>query len=141
MIDITSEMARDCPIRWEDCTKQDHRGNRSSCDLRQEKQMEPTENTARQQFVEDSLMVSDNNASAYRLAMQMVNQTQASVSTMSDILRGQYERAISQVIERERRNNEYTADLLSQLLLGWGSAPFDDIAKHYIGLKTESKVS
>lgn len=84
-------------------------------------------------------MVSDNNATAYRLAMQMVNETQASVSTMSDILRGQYERAISQVIERERKNNEYTADLLSQLLLGWGSAPFDDIAKHYIGLKTEAE--
>ena len=108
--------------------------------LRQENQeMEPTENTARQQFVEDSLMVSDNNATAYRLAMQMVNETQASVSTMSDILREQYESAISQVIDRERRNNEYTADLLSQLLLGWGSAPFDDIAKHYIERDKESK--
>lgn len=101
--------------------------------------MEPTENTARQQFVADNLMVSDNDYDAYRLAMQMVNETKGSVSAMSDILRGQYERAISRVIERERKSNEYTANLLSQLLLGWGSAPFDDIAKHYIGLKTEAE--
>jgi hypothetical protein len=101
--------------------------------------MEPTENTQRQQFVEDYLLVSDNNFTAYRLAMQMAKESGGSVSKMSDTLRDQYERAISQVIERERKLNEYTADLLAQLLLGWGSPVFDDIARHYIGLKTEAE--
>jgi hypothetical protein len=96
-------------------------------------------NTAREQFVSDYLLVNDNNFMAYRLAMQMVDEKEKSISKISDTLREQYERAISRVIERERKENEFTADLLSELLLGWGSAPFDDIAKHYIGLKTEAE--
>jgi hypothetical protein len=86
-------------------------------------------------------MVMDNNFMAYRLAMQMVDEKEKNISQISDTLREQYENAISRVIERERKINESTADLLAELLLGWGSAPFDDIAKHYIGLKTEAEVS
>jgi putative heme iron utilization protein len=102
--------------------------------------MEPSENTQRQQFVEDYLLVSDNNFTAYRLAMQMAKESGGSVPKMSDRLREQYESAISQVIERERRLNEYTADLLSQLLLGWGSPVFDDIARHYIDKDLENRL-
>lgn len=98
-------------------------------------------NTAREQFVNDYTMVMDNDFTHYRLAMQMVEENQKSISKVSDILREQYENAISQVIDRERKNNETTANLLAELLLGWGSAPFDDIAKHYVGLKTEQEVS
>ena len=98
-------------------------------------------NTAREQFVNDYTMVMDNNFMAYRLAMQMVDEKEKNISQISDTLREQYENAISRVIERERKINESTADLLAELLLGWGSAPFDDIAKHYIGLKTEAEVS
>jgi hypothetical protein len=98
-------------------------------------------NTAREQFVDDYTMVMDNNFTHYRLAMQMVEENQNSISKISDTLREQYENAISQVIERERKINEVTADLLAEILLGWGSAPFDDIAKHYIGLKTEAEAN
>jgi hypothetical protein len=101
--------------------------------------METINTTAREQFVSDYLLVNDNNFMAYRLAMQMVDEKEKSISKISDTLREQYENAISRVIERERKENEFTADLLSELLLGWGSAPFDDIAKHYIGLKTEAE--
>lgn len=98
-------------------------------------------NTAREQFVFDYTMVMDNDFTHYRLAMQMVEENKKSISKVSDILREQYENAISQVIDRERKNNETTANLLAELLLGWGSAPFDDIAKHYVRLKTEAEVS
>lgn len=96
-------------------------------------------NTAREQFVSDYLLVMDNNFMAYRLAMQMVEENDKSISKISDTLREQYENAISRVIERERKENETTADLLAELLLGWGSAPFDDIARHYVQLKTEAE--
>jgi len=44
------------------------------------------------------------------------------------------------VVERERKSgNEYTADLIAQLLLGWGSSVFDDIARHYIAQADEIK--
>jgi putative heme iron utilization protein len=101
--------------------------------------MQMDSNTAREQFINDYTMVMDNNFTHYRLAMQMVEENQKSISKISDTLREQYENAISAVIERERKINEVTADLLAEILLGWGSAPFDDLAKHYIGLKTEAE--
>jgi putative heme iron utilization protein len=103
--------------------------------------MQMDSNTAREQFINDYTMVMDNNFMHYRLAMQMVEENQKSISKISDTLREQYETAISAVIERERKINEVTADLLAEILLGWGSAPFDDLAKHYIGLKTETEVA
>jgi hypothetical protein len=39
VIDITSKMASNCPIRWEDYTKQDHNRHGAGCVLRQGKQM------------------------------------------------------------------------------------------------------
>jgi len=102
--------------------------------------METIAPTSREQFVTDYLLVTDNNANAYHQHMELVEESGRSVVTMSDILRHKYESRISLVIESARHNRgDYTADLLSQLLNGWGSAVFDDIARHYIGLKTEQE--
>ena len=94
--------------------------------------------TAREQFAKDYALVMDNNQEGYSLALDIAREAQGSVSKASDKYREQFEEAISQVIERERENgNELIADLISQLLIGFGSAPFDDIAKHYIDADIE----
>jgi hypothetical protein len=59
----------------------------------------------------------------------------------SDKYREQFEEAISQVVEREKENgNELIADLISQLLIGFGSRTFDDIARHYIDKDLETRL-
>ena len=94
--------------------------------------------TAREQFVYDYLLVVDNNQEAHSLALDIAREAQGSVFRASDKYREQFEDAISQVVERERENgNELIADLISQLLIGFGAAPFDDIAKHYIDADIE----
>ncbi len=97
--------------------------------------------TARAQFVEDYLLVTDNDQEAYREALDIAHKAGGSVSKAGDKFREQFETYISQVVEREREQGNTTgADLISQMLIGYGSAPFDDIARHYIDTDLEQRV-
>jgi hypothetical protein len=63
------------------------------------------------------------------------------VPWLSELLREKFENSISEVVERERkRGNETTADLIAQMLIGYGSAPFDDIARYYIDTDLETRL-
>ena len=91
------------------------------------------------QFVEDYLLVTDNEADSYHAIQDMPELLAGNMSGLSDRLREEFETYISQVVEREKENgHEAGALLISQLLIGWGSSTFDRIARHYIGLKTEA---
>lgn len=90
--------------------------------------------TATEQFITDYELVTDNNYEAYT-AMQTLLAQKGShrISWLSDYLKESFENRISEVVERERlRGNEYTADLIAQMLIGWGSSAFDEIARIYI---------
>ena len=100
--------------------------------------------TAREQFVTDYLLVTDNNQLAYTLHMKLAESK--SVSKMADKLKEDYENAISETVQNLKKmqggiQSSIVADLMAQLLLGWGTDVFDDIARHYIGLKTEAEVA
>jgi len=104
--------------------------------------MEATAPTARGQFVQDYTLVTDNDRTAYESMQALMNQKGAhNVAWLSENLREAFENRISEVVERERRRgNQYTADLIAQMLIGYGSAPFDDIARHYIDNDLENRL-
>ena len=104
--------------------------------------MEATAPTARGQFVADYTLITDNDRPAYRAMQVLLNQQGAhNVAWLSEKLRESFENSISEVVERERRRgNEYTASLIAQMLIGYGSAPFDDIARHYIDTDLENRL-
>ena len=103
--------------------------------------MEPTENTIRQQFAQDYTLVVDNDQKAHKKALDIARKAKGSVPTASDKYREEFETYISEVVERERgRGNTTGADLISQMLIGYGSAPFDDIARHYIDTELETRL-
>jgi len=103
--------------------------------------MEPTENTIRQQFVQDYTLVTDNDQEAYREALDIAREAGGSVVKASEKFKEQFEDYISQVVEREREQGNTTgADLISQMLIGYGSDSFDDIARHYIDTDLEQRV-
>ena len=90
----------------------------------------------------DYILVTENDSESYHEIMEMPELLAGNMSGLSDRLREEFETYISQVVERERENgHEVGALLISQLLIGWGSSTFDRIARHYIGLKTESEVA
>ena len=98
--------------------------------------------SATNQFVEDYLLVTDNDSDSYHEILEMPELLAGNMSGLSDKLREQFETYISQVAEREREaGHEAGALLISQLLIGWGTTTFDRIARHYIGLKTEQGVA
>jgi hypothetical protein len=100
-----------------------------------------TQPTARHQFANDFMMVVDNNQDAYRNALDTVRACGSSVPKVSDTMRKNFEAYISQVVERERElGNDAGADLIAELLIGWGSDPFDDIARHYIDTDLEHRL-
>ena len=94
------------------------------------------------QFVSDYTLVIDNDRDSYQEIMDMEELKTENMSGLSDRLRDEFEAYISQVVEREREaGHEAGALLISQMLIGWGSHVFDRIARHYIGIKTESEVA
>lgn len=100
--------------------------------------MQMTETTSRQQFGTDYCLVVDNDFNSYSDIIERQNTKAGNVSGLSDELRNEFETYISQVAEREAENGHEVGSLLiSQMLIGFGSAVFDDIARHYIAIRKE----
>lgn len=99
--------------------------------------MEGNENTWREQFVEDYTLVTDNTHKAYEKVMGIVRESHSLVS-LSDTLREEWEDYIEAVATREDlAGREVGALLIRQFLANPGSAPFDDIARHYLAKVSE----
>ena len=96
--------------------------------------------SARDQFVNDYTLVTDNNADAYFETIDLVRAEKESVSAISDTMRESFEEQITKALDVLRESEEVepiTLDLMAQMLLNWGSDVFDDIARHYIGKDSE----
>jgi hypothetical protein len=88
---------------------------------------------AREQFIEDYLLVVDNDREAYSEIMELVEKHKGNISLISDQLREEFEEYISQVAEREREaGRQVGGDLITQMLFGWGDSTFDKIARHFV---------
>jgi hypothetical protein len=95
---------------------------------------------ATHQFAEDYILVTENDFVAYDEIMNMASTKAGNMSELSDKLREQFEDYIGEVVERENElGNGVGASLIAQMLTGWGAGTFDQIAKHYIALKTEQE--
>jgi len=102
--------------------------------------METTTPTAREQFVSDYCLVVDNESEPFEDILRRENTRAGSVSGLSDELREAFENYISEVADRESEAGyEVGSMLIRQMLTGFGSAVFDDIARHYIEKLEESK--
>jgi hypothetical protein len=93
---------------------------------------EMTAPTAREQFVQDFTLVVDNNFEAYT---DTINSLTPSLVDNAERIKEGYEVAISHALDVLRQNKnieEVTIDIMAQMLQGWGSDAFDDIARHYM---------
>lgn len=102
--------------------------------------METTTPTAREQFFNDYTLVVDNEREQFENILGRESTRAGSVSGLSDELREEFETYISQVVDRESEaGHEIGSMLIREMLIGFGSAVFDDIARHYIEKLEESK--
>lgn len=102
--------------------------------------METTTPTAREQFFYDYTLVIDNEQERFEDILGRESTRTGSISGLSDELREEFETYISQVADRESEaGREVGSMLIREMLIGFGSAVFDDIARHYIEKLEESK--
>jgi hypothetical protein len=96
------------------------------------------------QFIEDYTMVMDNDHDAYRDLITTAKLNGEEVVGFADHLRNEWEDYVDQVAELCARQwgHEAPATLIvRQMLGGWGQAPFDRLARHYIELAQEAEVN
>ena len=92
--------------------------------------METKEMTAREQFVQDFLLVSENDPDIYFDYSRLVRLE--GVLGASEAMKEQFEEFVLNLADQENeRGNEYGSLLLRQLLIGWGSDCFYQIAKRF----------
>jgi hypothetical protein len=86
--------------------------------------------TAQEQFIEDFLLVSENDYDTYLDLTSTVKSE--GVLKASEKIQEQFENWISQLADQEEeKQNVYGALLLRQLLIGWGGDSFYKIAKRF----------
>ena len=85
---------------------------------------------AQEQFIEDFLLVSENDYQTYLDLTSTVKRE--GILKASEKIQSQFEDWITQLADKEEeRGNEYGSLLLKQLLIGWGSDSFYKIAKRF----------
>lgn len=85
---------------------------------------------AQEQFISDFLLVSENDYDTHMEATYLVKTL--GLVKAGEELQAQFENWVSFLAEKEdERGNGYGALLLKQLLIGWGSDSFYQIAKRF----------
>ena len=90
-------------------------------------------NTASEQFVQDYLMVMDNDEDAWRELQDTASQS-ADINEFVQVLRTEWDEFVDQVAslaDREWGNTSPAALLVRQIMGGWGDSEWFAIAKHY----------
>lgn len=91
-------------------------------------------------FATEWLMVAENDRDSYE-RLQFEAEYHDSIASMSDQLRNDWERLAEQVTELTAEHISPSASLfISQILQGWGSLPFDIIAKQVKDAQLETRV-
>lgn len=92
-----------------------------------------------QWFADSWLLVAENDYDSYKQLQELAEC--GSVAVVSDELRREWEQLAEQVTELTAEHVSPTAALfISQILQGWGSFPFDLVAKQTIDANLESRV-
>ena len=87
-------------------------------------------NTAQEQFIEDYTLVIDNEQTAYLQHMHLVKTRH--VADVAEQLQEYFEGLVSQIVDLARANKMNNgADLIAQMLIGYGADTFYKIARHY----------
>ena len=95
-------------------------------------------NTPAEQFAQDFLLIADNNSQEFYLELRETARNAEGVAELSDTLRQEWEELVEQVGEViEKQISDIARDLVMQMLAGWGSRPFDIIAKELISRNAE----
>lgn len=91
-------------------------------------------------FATEWLMVAENDRESYEQLQENARESE-NIVALSEVLREDWERLAEQVTDLVNEQISETAGLfISQILQGWGSLPFDIIAKQVKDAQLETRV-
>ena len=93
-----------------------------------------------QQFVDDYLIVVDNDSSAWAHHADVVVEQNYDAYAIADVLRDEFEFNVSLRLDRfDPSHIDYTSNIIREMLLGWGSQPYENITRELIHRIKEGK--
>lgn len=107
--------------------------------------MEPSENTPRQQFVQDVMLVLENERTAYERIMKeakRLNATDEPVNLttyrLAEFIQIYVQHKIDGCVRMDADGNGIGAALVREICLGWGIDPYYDMAQDFMTTAAES---
>lgn len=93
-----------------------------------------------QQFVDDYLIVVENDSSAWEHHRAVVIEQNFDVYGIADVLRDEFELAVSLRLDKlDPSHIDYTSNIIREMLLGWGTTPYENLARELIARVKEDK--
>lgn len=107
--------------------------------------MEPSENTPRQQFAHDVMLILENERTAYERILKeakRLNATDEPVNLitykLAEFIREYVEQKIDACVRMDAGGTGIGAALVREICLGWGIDPYYDMAQDFMATAAES---
>jgi hypothetical protein len=95
---------------------------------------------AAQQFVDDYLLVVENDLYGWQWHKAVAAQHNNNVFELADNLRDEFEDFVSKILIRiDPAHNSWQVNIMREMLLGWGITPYENIARELLARFSEGK--
>lgn len=93
-----------------------------------------------QQFVDDYMMVVQNDQEAWLHHESIAQQEDNNVYGIADRLRDDFESSISNLLDKlDPSHVNYHVNIMREMLIGWGSTPYENIAREVLAQLDEGE--
>lgn len=93
-----------------------------------------------QGFVDDYMIVVENDQDGWLHHVAIAEQEDKDVFALADRLRDEFELFVSQLLDTtDPTHNDYRVNILREMLLGWGSMPYENLARDILARMDEGK--
>lgn len=93
-----------------------------------------------QQFVDDYLLVVENDQNAWLHHASIVKEENNVIWHVADRMNDEFLNFVSDLLDtKDPSHNDFRVNILREILLGWGTEPFENIAREIITRLEEGK--
>lgn len=93
-----------------------------------------------QQFVDDYMIVIENDLYAWQHHKTIAKQENNDVFGVADRLRDEFESSVNDLLNKlDPSHANYRVNLMREMLLGWGTYPYENIARELLSRLEEGK--
>lgn len=93
-----------------------------------------------QQFVDDYMVVVENDHYGWLWHIAIAKENNNEVSALADVLRDEFEDfVLGTLLKVDAGHNDWRANVVREMLIGWGTQPYENIAREIISRLDEGQ--